>query len=176
VFYTLTSMVQWAVGGELREVLQGRRMLARIEALTGHHILCGFGRVGEEIASELADRGIQFVVIEPTPESAERARERGHLVVQGDATEDQTLEAAGVRRARTLIAASDSDAGNTYITLSAKAMNPQVFVVARVGSLAAEAKLPRAAADRVISPYQVGGRRAWPWPLFSRWWSTLSIC
>ena len=158
-FYILTALVQTVVEGELGLALGVRRMKARIDALRDHYILCGFGRVGKEIARELTARRVPFVIVESNAEALARARSGEYLVVDGDASVDATLEEAGVRRARCLLAASDSDSGNTYITLTAKAMNPDLFVVARVGRPANEDKLRRAGADRVISPYLIGGRR-----------------
>ena len=158
-FYILTTLVATVVEGDLGLALGVRRMKGRIEALRDHHILCGFGRVGEEIAREFTDRKIPFVIVESVPESLERARKKGYLFVEGDAATDATLLEAGIRRARCLLAASDSDAGNTYIVLTAKALNPRLFVVARAGQPVSEERVRRAGANRVISPYSIGGRR-----------------
>ncbi len=157
--YILTAIVATVVEGELGLALGVRRMKANIQALRDHCILCGFGRVGEEIARELRERGVPFVIVDSNHEALERARKREYLSVEGDATQDVTLEEAGIGRARALLAASDSDSGNTYITLTAKALNPDIFVVARVGQPAGEPRIRRAGADRVISPYNIGGRR-----------------
>ncbi|MEX1254074.1 MAG: potassium channel protein [Dehalococcoidia bacterium] len=157
--YILTTVVQAVVEGELALALGVRRMQARIGALRNHYILCGFGRVGEEIARDLADRGVPLVVIESNPEALQRSEQFDYLIIEGDATQDAILQRAGIERARALLAASDSDAGNTYITLTAKALNPGLYVVARVGHPASEARVRRAGADRVISPYSLAGRR-----------------
>ena len=159
-FYILTTLVATVVEGDLGLALGVRRMKGRIEALSDHYILCGFGRVGEEIAREFTDRKIPFVIVESNPESLERARKKNyHLIIEGDAATDATLLEAGVQRARCLLAASDSDAGNTYIVLTAKALNPRLFVVARAGQPISEERVRRAGAERVISPYSIGGRR-----------------
>ena len=158
-FYILTTLVATVVEGDLGLALGVRRMKGRIEAIRDHYILCGFGRVGEEIAREFADRKVPFVIVESVPESMERARKKGYLIVEGDAATDATLLEAGVERARGLLAASDSDAGNTYIVLAAKALSPRLFVVARAGQRISEERVRRAGADRVISPYSIGGRR-----------------
>jgi voltage-gated potassium channel len=158
-FYILVGAVTLVIEGELGEAWGVRRMKAKIDALRNHYILCGFGRVGEEIGGEFKDRDIPFVVIESNPESIGRARQRNFLLIEGDASVDATLLDAGIERARGLLAASDSDSGNTYITLTAKAMNPDVLVVARAGQPANLERMRRAGADRVISPYQIGGRR-----------------
>ena len=158
-FYILTTMVQVVVEGEVAELVGVRRMTARIEALRDHYILCGFGRVGEEIVRELVEHGVSFVIVENNPEALGRAQRQGYPLIDGDATEDDALKRAGIHRARTLLAASDSDADNTYITLTAKALQPDLFVVARVAHSASEARVRRAGADRVISPYSLAGRR-----------------
>ena len=158
-FYLLTTFVALAIEGDLGAALGMTRMKGRIDQLRDHLILCGYGRVGEEIAREFAERGISFVVVENNPDTLARAIDAGHLVIEGDAASDEVLEQAGVRRARALLAASDSDSGNTYITLTAKALNPGVFVVARAGKRESEARARRAGADKVISPYVLSGRR-----------------
>ncbi len=158
-FYLLTTFVALVIEGDLGAAFGITRMKNRIEHLHGHSILCGYGRVGEEIAREFADRGIEFVVIENNADAVERAVEAGHMLIDGDAASDEVLMSAGVMRARTLLAASDSDSGNTYITLTAKALNPRIFVVARAGKRESEARVLRAGADRVISPYALSGRR-----------------
>lgn len=157
--YILTTVVQTVVEGEFAEVLVFRRMKAQIEALRDHHILCGFGRVGEEIARELVARGASIVVVENNEGAVARARHLGYLLIEADATQDSVLEEAGIHRARSLMAASDSDADNTFITISAKALNPAVLVVARVGHPGSEDRVRRAGADAVISPYRLAGRR-----------------
>ena len=157
--YILVGVVTLVIEGELGEALGVRRMKARIQALRNHYVLCGFGRVGEEIGREFKDRGIPFVVVESNPESVSRAQQRGFLLVEGDASVDATLLDAGIEHARGLLAASDSDAGNTYITLTAKAINPNILVVARAGQPSNQERMRRAGADRVISPYLIGGRR-----------------
>jgi voltage-gated potassium channel len=157
--YILVGIVTLVVEGKLGLALGERRMRAKIQALRNHYILCGFGRVGEEIGREFHDRGIPFVVVESNAESIRRARQRGFLLVDGDAASDAVLIEAGIEHARCLLAASDSDAGNTYIILTAKAIRPDILVVARAGQPSNQQKMSRAGADRVISPYLIGGRR-----------------
>jgi voltage-gated potassium channel len=157
--YILTILVQTVIEGELAAAFGVRRMQARIDALSDHYILCGFGRVGEEIAAEFAKRDVPFVIVEYVDEAVERSFNQGYLVVEGDATKDDILERAGIERARALMAASDSDAGNTYITLAAKALRPDLYVIARIGQAGGESRARRAGANRVISPYSLAGRR-----------------
>ncbi|MGI8550934.1 MAG: potassium channel family protein [Dehalococcoidia bacterium] len=157
MFYALGTVVTVAVEGELASVLGGRRMRSKIGNLQRHYIVCGYGRVGQEVAREFRARLTPFVMVDKNEEALQRARRHGYLVYEGDASQDETLIDAGVRRARGLVAASDSDAVNTYIVLTAKALNPSLFVVARVGIPENTQKLVHAGADRVISPYQLAG-------------------
>ena len=159
VLYTLTTIVAEILEGDLRSRFYLRRLQLDIERLQDHYILCGFGRVGTEIARELRERRVPFVVIDQTPEEVERAKAFGYLVIEGDASSERTLVQAQLTSARCLLEASDSDAGNTYITLTARNMNPNLFIVARVGYPQNEEKLRLAGADRVISLYSMGGRR-----------------
>ncbi len=158
-FYILTSLVATIIEGDLRQVFGERRMKIAIQHLKDHHIICGYGRVGEEVARELLQRHAAFVVIDTDAEALERARSEGCMVLHGDATHETVLIAAGVVRCSSLIAALDSDSGNTYITLTAKMLRPDAYVVARVSHAQYEPKLRQAGADRTISPYQMGGRR-----------------
>jgi voltage-gated potassium channel len=158
-FYLLTAVVQSAVEGELAQALGMRRMQQKIEALRDHYILCGYGRVGEEIAREYAERGVPFVIVENNPEAIGRAHRDGHLLIEGDATQDAMLQQARIEHARALLAASDSDSGNAFITLTAKALRPDILVIARVGQPHSEPRAERAGAERVISPYKLAGRR-----------------
>lgn len=159
VFYALVSVMQFIIEGELGHILGVHRMKDRIDRLRDHYVLCGFGRVGEEIAREFMARDIPFVVVETTDEAIERARKRGVLLLIGDATSDEVLRDAGVERARGLLAASDSDAGNTFITLTAKSLNPNIYVIARASHLESQQRMQRAGADRVFSPYLIAGRQ-----------------
>jgi voltage-gated potassium channel len=139
--------------------LERRRMADAVEKLTRHFILCGYGRVGVTVARELVHSKVPFVVIDIRPESVEQAARDGMLVVVGDATNDAVLEKAGIKRARGLITTTDSDANNVYVTLSARALNPDLFIVARANEEASEAKLSQAGANRVVSPYSRAGRQ-----------------
>jgi voltage-gated potassium channel len=138
---------------------QAQRMSRAVDALRDHFVLCGYGRVGAVVAHELRHDGVALVIIDEIPESLDRARRDGFLVVEGDATDDATLRAAGLERARGLITTVDTDAANTYVILSARAINPSLFVVARANTAGAEARLVRAGADRVVSPYMLAGHR-----------------
>jgi voltage-gated potassium channel len=145
------------------EVASGRRearaMMRTVEAATDHFILCGYGRVGAAVARELSHAGSAVVVVDTDEASRDEAAAQGHMIVPGDATEDHTLELAGVRRARGLVASVDTDSENVFIVLSARQLNPNLFIVARANAAEAEAKLLRAGANRVVSPYGTAGRR-----------------
>ena len=155
-----TSITQWVVEGELRQLWGRRRVERRIEQLQDHHILCGFGRVGRLIAKEFGRQKVPFVLIEKDRETLERHQWDGLLAIQGDATEEENLIRAGVQRARGLITALPSDAENLLITLTARDLNPRIYIVARGGEEeGSERKLGRAGANKVISPYHMGGLR-----------------
>ncbi len=136
-----------------------RRMESAVAGLSGHFILCGYGRVGATVARELEHAGVPFAVIDVRPESLAAAAHDGCLVVEGDATHDDVLRLAGVERARGLITTVDSDANNVYVTLSARALNRSLLIVARANEQGAETKLIHAGADRAVSPYTRAGRQ-----------------
>jgi voltage-gated potassium channel len=130
-----------------------------VDKLEGHYIICGYGRVGQSVARHLSTHKASFLVVDSDPASLTQAEDDGLRVVRGDATTDETLDAAGIRRAKGLITAVGSDAGNIYVTLSARVLNPQLLIVARAGSEDTVSKLKRAGADRVVSPYGIGGKQ-----------------
>lgn len=151
--------IEFMVEGQLRGVLEERRMKREVAAMEDHSVIAGLGRVGFAVARTLAERGAAFVVIDRDGDVLGKAQELGWLHVQGDATEQDVLVEAGVERARSLICAMDTDADNTFVVLTAKTINPAIFVVARTTTESAEDKLRRAGADRVITPSVIGGRR-----------------
>jgi voltage-gated potassium channel len=153
--YTLGVLVDTLVEDRLTSVF-GRRRMRRINELRDHVIVCGWGRVGRTIATYVTGAGRDVVVIERDPE---RVASVSHPVIAGDATDDTVLAEAGIERARTLIAALDTDAGNVYVTLSARAMRPDLFIVARARIDSAVERMQQAGADRVVNPQQIGGAR-----------------
>lgn len=157
--YTLNGIVQYVVEGQMKGTFGRRRMQERINKLKDHYLICGYGRVGQEIAAHFQAEGIPFVIVEQDDQSLALAAQEGRLCLQGDATQDAVLLAAGIERARCLVAAVGGDADNTFITLTARGLNPKLFVVARGDGPGAEGKLRRAGADRVILPHSLGGRR-----------------
>lgn len=159
MLYVATALVELVVAGEIREMLGRRRSERRVQRMENHVIVCGYGRVGLRIASELNERGVECIVVDLRPEALEAASALGVEVLLGDATEEPVLRAAHIERARALVAAADSDTGNTYIVLTARALNADLFIVGRTGSPSAERRMKTAGADRVISPYQIAGQR-----------------
>jgi voltage-gated potassium channel len=159
LFYTLGVVMESLVAARLADPGGRRRMERRIEALVGHVIVAGLGRVGRQAAQELHDAGTRFLVVDPSPTAAHHAAERGYLWLQGDATDDAVLEQAGVRRARGLIVTTANDATNMYIILSARVLSPDLHIVSRAVDEASVTKLTRAGANRAISPYAIGGHR-----------------
>jgi voltage-gated potassium channel len=159
IFAYIGSLVVEAIArGVLGDVWAERRRRRAIEGLRDHYIICGFGRVGRRVADEFAHEGAQFVVVDFSVQAKEAAEESGILFVEGNGTDDDDLRAAGLERASGLIAASDDDADNLYITLSARAANERLFIVARASTEDAAKKLQLAGADRVVQPYQAAGR------------------
>jgi voltage-gated potassium channel len=157
IFAFLGAVVVEAIA---RGVVSGseRRRRKAIEKLHDHTIICGYGRVGQRIADEFHGAGADFVIVDNDPEEVEAAREAGMLAVEGDAIEDEDLRAAGLERAKALIAALDSDANNLYVTLSARNARPDLLIVSRASDEDAERKLRLAGADRVVMPYSTAGR------------------
>jgi len=157
--YTLVEFVGVIVEGRLQDVLGRRQMHRRIIRLSEHVIVCGAGRIGENVIDRLKKEGVSFVVIDKDEKTVQKLNEEGILVIQGDAAEDAILEQAGISKARGLITALSTDADNVFVTLTSKGINPNLFVVARAIQRDSEGKLRRAGADRVISPAMIGGMK-----------------
>ncbi|NNK90861.1 MAG: potassium channel protein [Acidimicrobiia bacterium] len=151
----LEYVVETLLGGQRAK----RRMLDLAAKMSDHVILVGYGQVGRGVAKRLAEEGAPIVVVESDPDKATRARDDDHIVIEGDGTQDEVLEAAGLQRAKALVAAAYPDSDNLVITMSAKAKRPEVLVVARVVDSQAERKLYMAGADRVVAPQVVGAER-----------------
>ena len=156
VLYTLTVLFETLVEGRLTDLMWRRRMERDLASLKGHVIICGSGRLGRTVASYLFNSGRSLVVID---RDADRLVDVPWPHVEGDATDDSVLAHAGLDRAEALIAALDTDAGNLYVTLTARSAEPQLFIIARARLEAAEGKMRQAGADRVINPQFIGGSR-----------------
>ena len=159
LFYTLGVVMESLVAARLADPGGRRKMERQIEGLRGHVIVAGLGRVGRQAAQELHEAGTPFLVVDPGQGAAHHAAEHGYLWLQGDATDDAVLERAGVRRARGLIVTTANDATNMYIILSARVLNPDLYIVSRAVDDTSVTKLARAGANRAISPYAIGGHR-----------------
>jgi voltage-gated potassium channel len=157
--FSFIAVFEFLLEGHLGSAVGRRRILDRVRVLKDHFVLCGFGRVGREIAREWVAESVPFVVIDINQKSLEDAAHEGYLVVEGNASDVDVLKTAGVARARGLVAATDSDADNVYVTLSARVLRPDIFIVARANKEDSHAKLRLAGASRIISPYHIGGRR-----------------
>ena len=157
--YTVLQLFGYVIEGQLGADVSSRRMRRRVGKMQDHFILCGFGRVGREIARDFTAERIPFVVIDINPDSLQRAAAEGYTVMNGNAADVATLKAAGIERARGLVTAVDDDADNIYVTLSARVLKPDLFIVARANADDADRKIRLAGANRVISPYTIGGRR-----------------
>lgn len=156
VLYTFTLSVQLVVEGQLRDFV-GRRLMDReINKLEGHTVVCGWGRVGKAVAEDLVHSGHQIVVVDL---DTERVLDLPYPTVVGDATLDSTLRAAGIEHATALIAALEGDAENLFVTLSARAIRPNLFIVARARQDESVSKLSNAGADRVVNPQELGAAR-----------------
>jgi voltage-gated potassium channel len=156
--YVATILVEGIAGGVLTGALAERRRRRAIERLSDHYIICGYGRVGRRAALEFQHADVNYVVLDFNADAIEHAREHGLLFIDGTGTDDADLKAAGLERARGLIASSDSDSDNLYITLSARAARPDLPIVARASTEDAARKLRLAGADRVVQPYSTAGK------------------
>jgi voltage-gated potassium channel len=141
------------------KIFRRRRMEKQINKLENHYIVCGYGRMGTHICEELSHSEVPFVVIENNPANHKKLDEIGYLYDNGDASHDITLERVGVNKAKGLVAVLSNDAENVFTTLTAKYLNPKIFVVARAVEDETEPKLLKAGADRVVKPYELGGVR-----------------
>ncbi len=141
------------------QILRRRRMSKKLEQLNNHYLVCGFGRMGRRICNELRAANVPFVVIEKEEALVDTLDEQGYLYVIGDATNDEILMKARIQKAKGLVAVLPTEAENVFTVLSAKVLNPKLFVVSRAVEEETESKLLRAGADRVVKPYEIGGVR-----------------
>ncbi len=158
VTYLFAAISQYIISGELTGSLRKARMQQRIDALSGHYVICGYGRVGQQVQLDLQGKGQQCVVVEVSEDALKEAPPRT-LYVIGDAADDAVLQQAGIARAAGLVAATGDDATNLFVALSAHTLNLTLPIVARANDPATEPKLIRAGATHVISPYTLSGRR-----------------
>jgi len=143
--------------GHLRKMLGSRIMEKQIKKLKDHYIVCGFGRVGQTVCSEMNRNKVTFVVIEQSPAAIVELEKAGHIFIQGSCADDENLIAAGIERAKGLVNTIADEADAVYVTLSAKQLNPKIFIMARADSQSVRNKLIRAGATRVLSPHVYAG-------------------
>ncbi len=159
IFIAIGAMTQTIIELEFGDAIGQRRNRRMIDKLKDHYIICGFGRVGRGAASELQHAGVPFVVVDISLERVERALRAGMLAVAADSTRDDTLHQVGIERASGLVAALATDADNLFVLLSAKGLNPHIYVATRAAEEGAEEKMRRAGADAVFAPYAITGHR-----------------
>lgn len=155
-YSVITSII---VEGELKQIWIFRRKKKMLEKLKNHYIICGFGRMGSYICKKLKEEKIPFVVIDKNPSSQTTLDNEDYLYLIDDSTREEVLKLAGVERAKGLITVVSSDADNVYIVLTARQLNPNIYIIARAAELSSEQKMYKAGADKVISPYIIGGER-----------------
>lgn len=155
VLYTIGAMADSLIEGSLNEELQRRRMLKAVNELRGHTIIAGWGQVGHAVAEFVDRAGGEVVVIDRDPDH----QQSDHPIIVAEATDDDVLRSAGIEHAKTLVIALDHDADNLFVCLSARALRPDLFIVARTSDTKNEAKFAQAGANRVINPHEIGGSR-----------------
>jgi voltage-gated potassium channel len=156
--YVFGLVIELAVSGAVGGAWQKRKTRRRVDRLSNHYIICGYGRVGRQVAREFREAGARYVVVDRNPDVLGIARDRDELLIEGSGTDDDTLRAAGLEHAQGLVASSDSDVDNLYITLSARAARPELQIVARASTRDAAEKLALAGANRVVQPYATAGQ------------------
>jgi voltage-gated potassium channel len=158
ILYFLSSTTGMMIEGSLKDVFGRRKLEKKISHIEGHYIVCGFGRIGRTVSQLLKEKPIEVVMIERNPDCIPIFQEKNLLYVSGEATSEDVLLKAGILKAKGLVAAASSDADNVYITLTARGLNPGLFILARAAEESSIVKLTRAGADKVVSPYDIGAR------------------
>jgi voltage-gated potassium channel len=155
----LSQLARAVAEGYFQEGLQGRRRFRMLSKIENHYIVCGYGRIGQQVCRDFVAEGAAFVILEKDPDLVRKAEQDGFLALPGDASSDETLLEAGIERARCVLSALPSDAENLYVVLSAKILNPKILAIARASSDEGALKLERVGADKVVSPYVTGAKR-----------------
>jgi voltage-gated potassium channel len=159
VGFAFTTVTSFVIEGHIRDIVRGRRMDRRIGRMEDHYVVCGMGRIGRGVVREFIRVQVPFVVIEDDESSLEPVDGEAYPTIIGDATEDTVLKQAGIERARGVVAVLPDDASNVYVTLTARELCPNLTIVARASDERSISKLKKAGADRVVSPYELGGTR-----------------
>lgn len=155
--YIIKGSAEFLFGGEYNERRKRKKMDKKISELEGHYIVAGYGRVGKQVAEELADEGVDFVVIDKNPIETYEAGKNNYKYVEGDPIKEEVLVKAGINKAKSLLAALGDDTDNLFLTLTAKSLNPNLYIVSRASEEENVSKLEKAGADKVALPYQIGG-------------------
>lgn len=159
ILYALSTITAFFVEGEMREILRLRKMSKEISGYSDHYIICGGGETGHYIATELSASRRPCVIVERDPSRAERLRSEGFACIEGDASDEKVLEKAGIGRARGLAVALPTDKDNLFVTITARQMNPAIYIIAKGIDQNVDKKLRAAGANRVVSPAHIGGMR-----------------
>jgi voltage-gated potassium channel len=159
MFYTVSLIAETIVEGRLRAIMGKGKLKRIIKRMKNHYIICGCGRIGLLICRELAAEKVPFVVIERNPEVIQKIEDEGFICYHGDSTSDKSLIESGIKHAKGIVCVLPTDAENLYVILTAKELNPDLFVLSRSEEEQSEHRLLRAGANRVISPYKLGGTR-----------------
>ncbi|MBW2063643.1 MAG: potassium channel protein [Deltaproteobacteria bacterium] len=159
IAYILGVFAQAMIDLQLRTIIGRRKLGLILKAMKDHYIICGFGRIGRIICRELRAHNVPFVVIENDPDAIQSLENEGFTYIHGDATSEDVLMRAGIERAKGLVSVVASDADNLFITMSARGLNPKLFILARADEEQTEKKLLRAGANRVVMPYLLGGQK-----------------
>lgn len=155
IAYLLKWLAEYMIG--LGDNLKRRQMKAKVAHMKGHYIVCGLGRVGAQVARELQDEGVEFVGLDSDEERVKEAIAHGQVALIGDSTKEEVLQAVGIERASGLVASLGDDSSNLFVTLAARQLNPNLFIVARANRDENKQRLTQAGANRVAMPYQIGG-------------------
>ena len=159
VAFAVTVVVDFIMSGEWRVFWETRRRFQMLSELTDHVIVCGFGRVGRHVADELAAENVPFIVVDTDEDRVAHAQKRGYLTINGNSANETLLRKVRIERARAMVAAVDSDAENVFITLTARSLNSDLYIVARANYEESEPKLISAGANRTMMPYHISGKR-----------------
>ena len=159
MLYTVVLFTETMVEARFRSILGRGRLGKMLKKLNDHYIICGCGRIGYLICKELSAEKIDFVVVDNNPETIQKIEEEGFIYYKGDAAQDKTLIAAGIKRAKGIVCALPTDPENLYVILTAKELNPNIYILSRSEEMESEHRLLRAGADRVMSPYTLGAMR-----------------
>jgi len=157
VAYVIKFFAEYLFEGTFKENRRKKTMEKTIDSYHDHFIICGYGRVGKQIADELSEEKMRFVIIDRDPAEAKAAEEEGYMVVNGDPTEERSLLKAGILKAKCVIIVPGSEVDSLYIVLSARSLNPDVFIIARASKEEGLAKIKKAGADKVIMPEKIAG-------------------